>query len=175
MSEGIDRSEHNRPQWKRLQPCNASLDVDEAIDCVWQTSLRPIQKYVLFAYVWHEFYEKPRGSRKIISVSVVTEMTGLSHRTAQRTVHALAALGFLKKQRALAQISFSSIAQGIDRQICQSCRHHCRVLQRHHIRLLSEGGIDEDANITLLCPECHILAHSTVYHPLYPQVGQLDS
>jgi hypothetical protein len=34
--------------------------------------------------------------------------------------------------------------------------------ERHHIELFSEGGSNKSANLILLCPNCHTLAHQNV-------------
>lgn len=48
-----------------------------------------------------------------------------------------------------------------DRGICQKCKNTCKQYsgQVHHIIPVSEGGIDHEDNLILLCSDCHTEVH----------------
>jgi len=44
--------------------------------------------------------------------------------------------------------------------MCQRCGAHSEDLQVHHYRWKSQGGLDQDDNYLILCPECHKAYHA---------------
>jgi hypothetical protein len=43
---------------------------------------------------------------------------------------------------------------------CSSCRENNTTLDVHHIKQEAAGGLDEDSNLIVLCPNCHRHFHS---------------
>jgi hypothetical protein len=61
-------------------------------------------------------------------------------------------------------------SKGVDVSICSICGFQDvpgrSILEIHHVQPLAEGGEDSADNVVLLCPNCHRVAHSKIYHEL---------
>lgn len=84
-----------------------------------------------------------------------------------QTLAALVKKGLLHAQVALPVSEIESGRQDG----CSYCGIQYPLLHQHHIVARSAGGSDRPGNIAWPCPNCHALAHATIYIPYWEEAN----
>lgn len=85
------------------------------------------------------------------------KLTGQSTGSICERLHAWEAMGFVE------ECSFIDIDKSAPSKICAACKMAYPFLDDHHMVQRSQGGDDNPSNIAKLCPNCHRLAHRSIW------------
>lgn len=97
-----------------------------------------------------------------IIIKDLSVLTMMSEGKASQTLHALQNKKLIYTRAALENLEPTENADS-----CPYCNWPYGLLHRHHIIPKNKGGADTSDNITWLCPNCHALAHATIYIPYW--------
>jgi phage replication O-like protein O len=112
-----------------------------------------------------------KARKKLLTMNLIT--------VTQKGNDPILTYGFIKdysKWRPLPKKETKIKKQTKLRDFCYICNYK-EAIARHHIKLKSSGGSDEEYNIIILCPNCHALAHQGKYDEKYliTQKGNVEN